>query len=113
MVGLGNPGERYRRTRHNAGFMVVDALAARAGVTRWRDEADSLVTEAEVGGEEVRLVKPLTFMNRSGVAVARLARGHGWTSADLVGSWTTSRSNWARCACASAAPTGVRTACAR
>ena len=84
MVGLGNPGDRYRRTRHNAGFMVVDALAARAGVTRWRDEADSLVTEAEVGGEAVRLVKPLTFMNRSGIAVARLLESTGATPADLV-----------------------------
>jgi len=84
VVGLGNPGERYRRTRHNAGFMVADALAARAGVTRWRDEADSLVTEAEVGGEEVRLVKPLTFMNRSGIAVARLLEAAGGTPSDLV-----------------------------
>jgi PTH1 family peptidyl-tRNA hydrolase len=84
VVGLGNPGERYRRTRHNAGFMVVDALAARAGVTRWREEADSLVTEADVGGEQVRLAKPLTFMNRSGIAVARLLEATGGNPADLV-----------------------------
>jgi peptidyl-tRNA hydrolase, PTH1 family len=84
VVGLGNPGERYRRTRHNAGFMVVDALAARAGVARGREEAEAWVAEARVGGEEVRLVKPLTFMNRSGIAVARLLEATGATPADLV-----------------------------
>jgi PTH1 family peptidyl-tRNA hydrolase len=84
VVGLGNPGERYRRTRHNAGFMVVDALAARSGVGRGREEADAWVAEAEVGGEGVQLVKPLTFMNRSGVAVARLLEASGGTPADLV-----------------------------
>jgi peptidyl-tRNA hydrolase, PTH1 family len=84
VVGLGNPGERYRRTRHNAGFMVVDALAARAGVTQWRGEADSALADAEVAGEVVRLAKPLTFMNRSGVAVARLLEAAGATPADLI-----------------------------
>jgi PTH1 family peptidyl-tRNA hydrolase len=84
VVGLGNPGERYRRTRHNAGFMVVDALAARAGGVRGREEADAWVAEAEVGGERAQLVKPLTFMNRSGVAVARLLEATGGSPADLV-----------------------------
>ncbi|PYQ54662.1 MAG: aminoacyl-tRNA hydrolase [Acidobacteria bacterium] len=84
VVGLGNPGERYRRTRHNAGFMVVDALASRAGAPRGREEADAWVAEAEVGGEDVRLAKPLTFMNRSGVAVARLLEASGGSPADLV-----------------------------
>jgi peptidyl-tRNA hydrolase, PTH1 family len=84
VVGLGNPGDRYRRTRHNAGFMVVDALAARAGFLRGREEADAWVAEASVGGEDVLLVKPLTFMNRSGIAVARLLESTGATPADLV-----------------------------
>ena len=84
MAGLGNPGERYRRTRHNAGFLVIDALASRAGGVRGREEADAWVAEAEVGGEGVQLVKPLTFMNRSGVAVARLLEAAGGTSTDLV-----------------------------
>jgi PTH1 family peptidyl-tRNA hydrolase len=73
VVGLGNPGERYRRTRHNVGFMVVDALAARIDVERDRDEPDAWVASARLGGVDVRLVKPLTFMNRSGVAVEKLA----------------------------------------
>jgi PTH1 family peptidyl-tRNA hydrolase len=84
VVGLGNPGDRYRRTRHNAGFMVVDALAARAGVTRGREEADAWVGEADVGDEPVRLVKPLAFMNRSGIVVARLLEASGGSPADLV-----------------------------
>jgi len=74
VVGLGNPGERYRRTRHNIGFMVVDALGARAGVRRGRTEAEAWVAEAEVGDERVLLVKPQTFMNRSGQAVEPLLR---------------------------------------
>jgi PTH1 family peptidyl-tRNA hydrolase len=84
VVGLGNPGERYRRTRHNVGFMVVDALAARAGVRRGRDEADAWVCEAEAGGEPVLLVKPLTFMNRSGIALERLLSAYAAAPADLV-----------------------------
>jgi peptidyl-tRNA hydrolase, PTH1 family len=84
VVGLGNPGDRYRRTRHNVGFMVADALAARAGVTRWREEADAWTAEARVGGEEVLVVKPATFMNRSGVAVERLLAARGAGTSDLV-----------------------------
>jgi PTH1 family peptidyl-tRNA hydrolase len=84
VVGLGNPGDRYRRTRHNVGFMVADALAARAGVTRWREEADAWAAEAWVGGEEVLLVKPATFMNRSGVAVERLLAARGAGTSDLI-----------------------------
>jgi len=84
VVGLGNPGDRYRRTRHNVGFMVADALAARAGVARWREEADAWTAEARVGGESVLLVKPATFMNRSGVAVERLLAARGGGAGDLV-----------------------------
>ena len=84
IVGLGNPGERYRRTRHNLGFMVVDALAQRAGAPRPREEAFALVAEAAVGGQPVLLVKPLTFMNRSGVAVERLLAEHGGGPQDVV-----------------------------
>lgn len=84
VVGLGNPGERYRRTRHNAGFMVVDALAARAGAPPGREEGEAWVTDALLLGEEVRLAKPLSFMNRSGVAVARVMDAAGASPADLV-----------------------------
>jgi peptidyl-tRNA hydrolase, PTH1 family len=72
IVGLGNPGERYRRTRHNVGFMVVDALAARAKVRTGRLLGQAWVVEAKLGGRAVMLVKPLAFMNRSGEAVRAL-----------------------------------------
>lgn len=77
VAGLGNPGERYRRTRHNVGFMVVDVLADRHGARNPRVESDAWVAEISVGLEEVLLVKPLTFMNRSGAAVAPLLEARG------------------------------------
>jgi PTH1 family peptidyl-tRNA hydrolase len=84
VVGLGNPGDRYRRTRHNVGFMVVDELASRAGAGKGRQEADCWVGPAHIAGEDVLLVKPLTFMNRSGLAVERLLAGKGAAPQDLV-----------------------------
>jgi PTH1 family peptidyl-tRNA hydrolase len=83
VVGLGNPGERYRRTRHNAGFMAVDVLAARAR-TAGRVYGDAWVAEAVLGGETALLVKPLSFMNASGGPVARVLAAHGGSPADLV-----------------------------
>lgn len=84
LVGLGNPGERYRRTRHNVGFMVVDELASRAGVRSGREAHDAWVAETRLGDAAVLLVKPLTFMNRSGLAVARLLAEHGVGVPDVV-----------------------------
>jgi PTH1 family peptidyl-tRNA hydrolase len=73
IVGLGNPGSEYFRTRHNAGFMVLDHLARRAGLSlnskpRGRFHASTL--EGPVAGERCLLLEPMTFMNRSGLAVA-------------------------------------------
>ncbi|HJS58422.1 MAG TPA: aminoacyl-tRNA hydrolase [Vicinamibacteria bacterium] len=85
VVGLGNPSERYRRTRHNVGFMVVDALVARAGVGKGHEEALAQVAGARLFGEEpLLLVKPLTFMNRSGAAVDRLLADHAGGPQDLL-----------------------------
>lgn len=76
VVGLGNPGSKYENTRHNVGFMFLDYLAAQAGVAfkagRWQAEVAKL--SPECGGS--LLVKPTTFMNLSGQAVARLAAYH-------------------------------------
>lgn len=71
IVGLGNPGSQYARTRHNAGFMVVDRLASRhapAAVAKARNNA--AMVETSIGGEKCLLVKPTTYMNRSGQPVA-------------------------------------------
>jgi peptidyl-tRNA hydrolase, PTH1 family len=85
VVGLGNPGERYRRTRHNVGFMVVDALVARAGAGKGHEEALAQVAGVRLFGEEpLLLAKPLTFMNRSGAAVDRLLADHAGTPQDLL-----------------------------
>ena len=83
-VGLGNPGERYRHTRHNAGFMVVDTLAGRLGGVVGQQRAGAWVAGARLGSEPVLLVKPLSFMNLSGEPVARLLEAHEGTAADLV-----------------------------
>jgi len=72
IVGLGNPGEEYEWTRHNLGFMLIDKLAAAAGATVKRRECRSLVGSAIIENERVRLVKPQTFMNLSGEAIACL-----------------------------------------
>ncbi len=72
IVGLGNPGPRYEWTRHNCGFFVIDELARRARRVVRTSECQALTTRAQLGGQEVLLAKPQTFMNLSGVAVAGL-----------------------------------------
>jgi peptidyl-tRNA hydrolase, PTH1 family len=72
IIGLGNPGAEYERTRHNLGFMLVDLLAREAGAQVRRRECRSLVGRAELEGTRVELVKPQTYMNLSGEAVACL-----------------------------------------
>jgi len=75
IVGLGNPGREYEMTRHNIGFLVLDELAARNGLSfrkSWWHPFE--VAKGVVGEEKVWLVKPQTFMNRSGVAVRPLMR---------------------------------------
>jgi peptidyl-tRNA hydrolase, PTH1 family len=70
IFGLGNPGPRYALTRHNVGFMVVDSLASRLGF-RFRTFADREVARRQFSGDELALVKPLLFMNESGVVVRK------------------------------------------
>jgi len=72
IVGLGNPGSEYEWTRHNVGFMLVDKLAADAGVTVKRRECRSLIGNGALEGRRLRLVKPQTFMNLSGEAISCL-----------------------------------------
>jgi PTH1 family peptidyl-tRNA hydrolase len=72
VVGLGNPGAEYERTRHNLGFMLIDLLAREAGAQVKRKECRALVGRAELEGTRALLVKPQTYMNLSGEAVACL-----------------------------------------
>lgn len=69
IVGLGNPGDKYQNTRHNAGFMTLDKLAERCGVQMKKIRFKSLTAEAAVSGVPCLLMKPTTFMNNSGEAV--------------------------------------------
>ena len=78
VVGLGNPGSQYARTRHNIGWQAIDRAADRAGLAgRGRQRDASSVVTGRHNGVELTLVKPLTFMNDSGLAVRKvLAREH-------------------------------------
>jgi PTH1 family peptidyl-tRNA hydrolase len=75
IVGLGNPGRQYEKTRHNAGFLFLDTLAQELGCT-WSNESrfQGLFAEGSVANNKVMLLKPDTFMNRSGQSVGKIAR---------------------------------------
>jgi len=83
LVGLGNPGARYARHRHNVGFMAADALMARLGVAPSRKRFSGEVAEGTLGGEKVLILKPLTFMNESGRSVAEAMRFYKLQPADV------------------------------
>jgi PTH1 family peptidyl-tRNA hydrolase len=83
IVGLGNPGAKYRGTRHNIGFAVLDELAARWQVSFESAPVDALIAKVR-GADEVLLAKPLTFMNASGEAVGALLRYYKIEIADLI-----------------------------
>ena len=74
IVGLGNPGAKYAGNRHNIGYMAVDRIAADHGFGPWKARFRGLAAEGNLGGEKVLLLKPETFMNRSGEAVAEAVR---------------------------------------
>jgi peptidyl-tRNA hydrolase, PTH1 family len=73
-VGLGNPGTRYAGNRHNVGFMAVDAIARRHGIGPWRRRFQGVSAEGPIDGQRVLLLRPDTFMNESGRAVAEAVR---------------------------------------
>lgn len=74
LVGLGNPGREYENTRHNIGWTVLDAFAAKHGLKFDKRQARSIVAQGQVYGRSLVLCKPLTYMNNSGEAVGALAR---------------------------------------
>lgn len=73
VAGLGNPGDRYEITRHNAGFMCVDSICEKLGAKPKKYQFKALTCRAEIGGQGVLIMKPQTFMNNSGEAVAEAA----------------------------------------
>lgn len=74
IVGLGNPGERYEKTRHNLGFMLIDKLAREFQTQVKREECRALIGRGQIENQTVELVKPQTFMNLSGEAVSCLLK---------------------------------------
>ncbi|GAB4536448.1 MAG: aminoacyl-tRNA hydrolase [Ruegeria sp.] len=83
-VGLGNPGAKYARNRHNIGFMAVDAIADAHGFGPWRSKFQGEVSEGWLGREKVLLLKPMTFMNRSGQSVGEAMRFYKLDSTDVT-----------------------------
>jgi len=84
IIGLGNPGAEYEFSPHNMGFRVVDRIAERHSVRVNRKQAHSLCGRLEIGEEEVWLLKPQTFMNRSGMAVREWLTREGCGPQDIV-----------------------------
>ena len=74
IVGLGNPGKEYEKTRHNMGYFVVDELARRAGLSFGRTERKARIADGLIAGKRILLAKPQTYMNLCGKSVAGLAR---------------------------------------
>ncbi len=84
LVGLGNPGPKYARTRHNAGFMALDRLGEELGARFDREQHNAILARGRAGEHEVVLAKPQTYMNRSGIAVAAIARKLSIKPADIT-----------------------------
>jgi PTH1 family peptidyl-tRNA hydrolase len=83
-AGLGNPGAKYAGNRHNIGFMALDAIAEAHGFAPWRAKFQGLVSEGQMGGQRVVLLKPQTFMNLSGQSVTETMRFFKLDPADLT-----------------------------
>lgn len=86
IAGLGNPGSEYAATKHNVGFMLIDALADKLSVSasEWQGKNDALIAKVRIGTESVLLVKPLTYMNESGRAIAPLMNFYKLDAIDLI-----------------------------
>lgn len=84
VVGLGNPGAQYAETRHNFGFLAVDALASKVGADPFRDKFSAEIARARLGDQDALLLKPQTFMNLSGQSVQPAAAFHKVGVGDIV-----------------------------
>lgn len=81
IVGLGNPGREYKNTRHNIGFIVVDEYL---GKVDWKTKLESDIYKTDINGEEVIFIKPQTYMNLSGMAVAKVSKYYKIDSKDIL-----------------------------
>ena len=84
LVGLGNPGAKYAKHRHNIGFMAVDAIARAYGFGPWRKKFHGEISEGQIAGAKCLLLKPQTFMNESGRSVGEAATFHKLSPRDVV-----------------------------
>ncbi len=84
IAGLGNPGSQYERTRHNAGFMAVDAFAQKHSAGNFRVAHESFMADVLLNGEKILLLKPQTYMNLSGRAVASAMQFYKLVLGDLL-----------------------------
>ncbi len=84
VAGLGNPGRKYDKTRHNLGFMVVDLLAGRFESSFRKKKGDYRQSSITVSGRNILLIKPITFMNLSGIAVSQAADYHGFGPEEVL-----------------------------
>src|SRR6185295_1212689 len=84
ILGLGNPGSQYERTRHNAGFMAVDLFAQKHGATNFRVAHESFMADVLLGGEKVLLLKPQTYMNLAGRAAASAMQFYKLAVSDML-----------------------------
>ena len=84
IAGLGNPGAEYARNRHNAGFMAVDVIHASYHFTPWRARFHGAIAEGVLSGRKVILLKPMTYMNESGISVGAVMRFHKLPLSALV-----------------------------
>ncbi len=84
IVGLGNPGSQYERTRHNIGFVLLDMLAAELGVNFGSSKWQAMTAKGSMAGQQVMLVKPQTFMNLSGEAVAPIVSYFNVEISDII-----------------------------
>lgn len=86
IVGLGNPGEKYKKTFHNIGFKAIEELAEKNSFSEFKiaKKLDSLTAEGSICGKKIRLAKPLTFMNNSGEAVLKLIQYFKTSKKNLI-----------------------------
>ncbi|BDB96394.1 aminoacyl-tRNA hydrolase [Candidatus Hydrogenosomobacter endosymbioticus] len=84
VIGLGNPGEQYENTRHNAGFMAADSVCLRYSLPAFSMKGQTMISSGEIEGERVYILKPISFMNLSGSAIAPLISMNKISNKDVI-----------------------------